>query len=50
MFLGSGNGFPFFWAGPQLGNLRLVTGAGQVQFTLRTDLPHAPSTTTVTVY
>ncbi len=29
---------------------RLVTGAGQVQFTLRTDLPHAPSTTTVTVY
>ncbi|WP_280227557.1 hypothetical protein [Nocardia farcinica] len=50
VFLGSGNGFPFFWAGPQLGNLRLVTGAGQVQFTLRTDLPHAPSTTTVTVY
>ncbi|VFA95522.1 hypothetical protein [Nocardia farcinica] len=50
VFLGSGNGFPFFWAGPQLGNLRLVTGAGQVQFTLRTDLPHAPSITTVTVY
>ncbi|GAB4588251.1 hypothetical protein [Nocardia sp. IFM 10818] len=50
VFLGSGNGFPFWWGGPQLGNLRIVTGPGQVTFTLKTDLPHSPSVTTFAVY
>ncbi|MBF6210037.1 hypothetical protein IU433_03215 [Nocardia puris] len=50
VFLGAGNGTPFFWIRPQLGNVRLVTGAGNVTFTLTTDLPHAPSTTTFRVY
>ncbi|MFI5716139.1 hypothetical protein [Nocardia sp. NPDC051750] len=48
--LGQGNGTPFFWAAPQLGNIRLITGAGRVTFTLTTDLPHTGSTTTFTVY
>ncbi|WP_460697739.1 hypothetical protein [Nocardia thraciensis] len=50
VFLGSGNGFPFWWGGPQLGNVRLVTGPGQVRFTLNTDLPHTESVTTFAVY
>ncbi|NNH72284.1 hypothetical protein HLB23_20880 [Nocardia uniformis] len=50
VFLGSGNGFPFFWVAPQIGNVRLVTGAGDVTFTLRTDLPHSESVTTFRVY
>lgn len=49
-FLGDGNGFPFWWVAPQIGNLRLNTGPGRVEFTLTTDLPHAPSVTTFTVY
>ncbi|MGF0315466.1 hypothetical protein [Nocardia fluminea] len=41
---------PFFWSAPVVGNLRLVTGPGQVEFTLTTDLPHTPSVTNFRVY
>ncbi|MBL1077707.1 hypothetical protein JK358_25220 [Nocardia sp. 2] len=50
VFLGSGNGTPFFWLAPQAGNVRLVTGAGRVAFSLNTNFPHSPSETTFTVY
>ncbi|WP_157172103.1 hypothetical protein [Nocardia higoensis] len=49
-FLGAGNGFPFWWLAPQIANLRLAPGPGRVEFTLTTDLPHAASVTTFTVY
>lgn len=41
---------PFFWSYPVVGNIRLVTGPGPVEFTITTDLPHTPSVTTVQVY
>ncbi|MEU1984056.1 hypothetical protein [Nocardia sp. NPDC019395] len=50
VFLGRGNGMPFFWVAPQLGNVRLVTGAGRVTFTIDTGLPHTESVTTFAVY
>ncbi|WP_410875697.1 hypothetical protein [Nocardia sp. A7] len=40
----------FFWSYPVIGNIRLVTGPGRVEFALTTDLPHTPSVTTVQVY
>src|SRR5690606_3268011 len=49
-FLGACNGFPFWWMAPQIANLRLTPGPGLVEFTLTTDLPHAPSVTTFRVY
>ncbi|MFI9401412.1 hypothetical protein [Nocardia sp. NPDC052316] len=50
VFLGRGNGTPFFWMSPQIANLRLVTGRGQVAFTINTNFPHTPSETTFAVY
>lgn len=50
VFLGGGNGTPFFWMAPQNGNVRLVTGRGQVTFTINTNFPHTPSETTFAVY